>query len=365
MIASSHQCTISRTGSFFDLFGGLRKTEVWSLVIILVLSMTSLALGSPIAGTIDDVGPKIVKLYGAGGFRGLEAYQSGFLISAEGHILTAWSYVLDTDYITATLADGRRFQATLVGADPRLEVAVLKIEATALPHFDLGQAAEAEVGTRILAFSNLFGVAMGDEPASIQHGLIAARTQLEARKGVFETAYRGPVYVLDVVTNNPGAAGGALVTRRGRLLGILGKELRNARTNTWLNYAIPIGVARDSVEQILAGKAIARENPASEVLPERPLTLSQLGMVMIPDVLERTPPYIDHVRSGSVAAAEGLRPDDLVLLVEDRLVPSCKALVTELSHRDYRDPLRLTIERDGRLVEVVLQLRDEGDNTIP
>ena len=51
------------------------------------------------------------------------------MISPEGHILTVWSYVLDTDYITATLADGRKFEAKLLGADPRLEVAVLKIDA--------------------------------------------------------------------------------------------------------------------------------------------------------------------------------------------------------------------------------------------
>ena len=60
----------------------------------------------------------------------MEAYQSGMLISPTGHILTAYSYVLDTDYITAVLADGRRFEAKLVGADPRLEIAVLKIAAT-------------------------------------------------------------------------------------------------------------------------------------------------------------------------------------------------------------------------------------------
>ena len=59
---------------------------------------------------------KMVKIYGAGGIKGLEAYQSGFLISDKGHILTVWSYVLDTDYITAVLNDGRKFQAKLVGA---------------------------------------------------------------------------------------------------------------------------------------------------------------------------------------------------------------------------------------------------------
>src|SRR5712675_2426769 len=71
----------------------------------------------------------MVKIYGAGGPRGLEAYQSGFLISAEGHVLTAWSYVLDTDDVTVVLDDGHRFTGQLVGADPLTEVAVLKIDA--------------------------------------------------------------------------------------------------------------------------------------------------------------------------------------------------------------------------------------------
>ena len=98
------------------------------------------------------------------------------LISAEGHVLTVWSYVLDTDYISVTLDDGRKFEAKLLGADPRLELAVLKIDAADLPHFDLAAAAAAEPGTRVLAFSNLFGVATGDEPASVQHGIVAAKT---------------------------------------------------------------------------------------------------------------------------------------------------------------------------------------------
>ena len=123
----------------------------------------------------------------------MEAYQSGFLISPEGHVLTAHSYVLDADYITCTLDDGQKFEAKFVGADPRLEIAVLKIEGKDLPHFDLSKAATATEGTRMLAFSNLFGVAVGDEPVSVQHGIVAAVTSLEARRGVFETMYNGPV----------------------------------------------------------------------------------------------------------------------------------------------------------------------------
>src|SRR5262245_32016787 len=94
-----------------------------------------------LADVIAEAQPKVVKIYGAGGFQGLEAYQSGFLISADGYVLTAWSYVLDTDDIGVTLHDGRKFRAKLVGADPRLEVALLKIDTLDAPFFDLAQPA--------------------------------------------------------------------------------------------------------------------------------------------------------------------------------------------------------------------------------
>jgi len=310
------------------------------------------------------VQPKVVKIHGAGGLRGLEPYQSGFLISPDGHVLTVWSYVLDTDHVAVTLDDGRKFEARLLGADPRLEVAVLKIDAAELPWFDLSAAVEAQSGTRVLAFSNLFGVATGSESASVQHGVVSVRTTLEARRGVFETPYDGPVYVLDAVTNNPGAAGGVLVTQRGDLVAMLGKELRNAGNSTWLNYAIPIDQLRGSVEAIRAGKFVARGEEEPDKKPQRPLSLSMLGIVLVPDVVERTPPYIDEVRSDSPSASAGIRADDLVMLVNDRLIRSCKALRAELEYVDYEDQVKLTVLRGHELLEFVLQARP-GEEQLP
>ena len=198
-----------------------------------------------------QVQPKVVKLYGAGGLRGLEAYQSGMLISGEGHVLTVLSYVLDADEVTVVLDDGRRFYAKHVAADPLSEIAVLKFEPgnDPLPHFDLAQSATAEPGARVLAFSNLFGIATGDEPVSMLHGTVSAVAPLEARRGAFATNFRGDVYVVDAAANNPGAAGGALTDSQGRLLGMLGKELRSNLTGTWLNYALPIAAIEPTVDR--------------------------------------------------------------------------------------------------------------------
>ncbi|MBN2021432.1 MAG: serine protease [Pirellulales bacterium] len=320
------------------------------------LAASGLAAETPSAATetLARVLPRIVKIHGAGGFRGLEAYQSGMLISADGAILTVWSHVLDTDYLSVTLDDGRRFDARLLGAHPRLEVAVLKIDAEGLPHFDLNDGIEAAPGTRVLALSNLFGVATGNEPVSVQRGVVSVRTSLAARRGVFETPYDGPIHVLDAVTNNPGAAGGAVVTRRGDLVGMIGKELRNANNHTWLNYAVPAEELREPVEAILAGRFAASPEPDREK-PVEPATLDGLGLVLVPEVLDRTPPYVDAVRPDSPAARAGLRPDDLVVMVGDRLVSSCQALRDELAHLRREDPVRLSVMRGQEWIEVELK----------
>jgi serine protease Do len=280
------------------------------------------------------------------------------LISSQGHVLTAWSYVLDTDYVAVVLDDGRRFQGQLVGADPRLEIAVLKIESVDLPHFELAEAVELDAGARVLAFSNLFGVAAGNEDASVLHGHVAAKTSLSARRGVYETPYQGSAYVLDAVTNNPGSAGGALTDRRGALVGLLGKELRHAQNNTWLNYALPVGELVASVEDIIAGKTRPRGQEPTARKPLEPATLSSLGIVLVPDVLDKTPPFIDSVMPDSPAGRAGLRADDLVLFVNDRVISSAKGLVEELSYIDRIDEVRLILQRGQELVNVSLFAAD-------
>jgi len=306
------------------------------------------------AETISQTQPKIVKIFGAGGLRGLEAYQSGFLISADGHILTVWSYVLDSDAVTVYLDDGRKLTVEVVGMDPRTEIAVLKIDAQNLPHFNLDESVAINGGARVLAFSNLYGVAFGNEPASVLHGVVAAKTDLAARRGAFETNYRGQAYVLDAMTNNPGAAGGALTDRRGRLAGLLGKELRSSTSNIWLNYAIPIAEIATAADEIIAGKFRPMPKGEGEKKPKEPHTLALLGVRLVTDFLPKTPPFIESVKPGSPAAKAGLKADDLVLFINSRVVQSCKLLEDELTYIDRLDPVRLTVQRGQDLLEVEL-----------
>ena len=299
--------------------------------------------------------PAMVKIVGSGGFQGLEPYQSGFLISGEGHILTVWSYVLDSDTVTATLNDGQKFDAKLIGYDPRLEIAILKVDAKGSANFKLDEAVPAPAGSRVLAFSNLYGVATGNEPASVQHGIVSAMTELSARRGAFASMYQGKVYVLDAVTNNPGAAGGAITDRKGRLVGLIGKELRDAQTGSWLNFAIPIDELSSSVNQILDGKMVV-EPPESQRKPSEPMTIDLIGIVMVPNVVSRTPPFVDRVVQDSVADIAGIRPDDLIIEVNGRMTPSSKSVNEQLSYIDRDAGMKLTIQRDREFIAVDIRL---------
>jgi len=157
----------------------------WVLLIFLstspgVLSAQSTANG--FRNTTNKVQSAMVKIVGSGGFQGLEPYQSGFLVSSSGHVLTVWSYVLDSDVVTVTLDDGQRYEATLLGYDPKIEVAVLKIKADGLSNFNLDEAVPASIGNKILAFSNLYGVDSGNESNSVQLAMSPTASSLESSR---------------------------------------------------------------------------------------------------------------------------------------------------------------------------------------
>lgn len=330
------------------------------LLVVLTVALAVVLAGEvtaqpTVSGLAREAQGRVVKVYGAGGISGLEGYQSGFLVSPEGHVATAWSYVLDVAP-TVVLDDGRRFDATIVGFEPRLELAVLKVEASGLPFFRLDGDIVGEWGDPVLAVSNLFGIASGSEPASVMQGTIAAVTTLAARRGTFKTPYQGRVLVLDLVANNPGAAGGAVIDMEGRLVGMLGKELRDAETGVWLNYALPLSAIREVVGDIIAGRQTTMADDDEPPLePGRAHSRQTLGLVMVPDVLEKTPAYVDAVEPGSPADRAGLRPDDLLLLIDGKRVEHQRGLDEILIRIDRRDPVSVTVQRGAEIVSSELR----------
>ncbi len=322
-----------------------------------------------LAEVIDRVNQRVVKLYGSGGFRGLASYGTGAVISPEGHVLTVASPLLDTQQLLVHLYDGRRMLAKVVVVEPELDMALLKIEkAEDLPYFDLSTASQkplTEPGTQILAHSNVFQIATRDEPVSVQQGVIAAYSKLHGRRGIFEAPYTGDVYVLDAITNNPGAGGGVITTRKGELLGIIGKELQNTLTDTWINYATPLQAKvevrqgdqvtplnlLDFIDKAKRGeyKPIVRDK-------SREGPGGRHGIVLVPNVVERTPPFVEEVQPGSPAARAGLKPDDLIVYIDGERIVSIKEFRDIVDKTRPGTVLKLEVRRGDKLVSVDLKL---------
>ncbi|MFN9419382.1 MAG: S1C family serine protease [Pirellula sp.] len=299
---------------------------------------------------VDRVQEKVVKLFGAGGAKGLESYQSGVLIGSDGYILTSWSTVLDVTSVRVVAYDGRRLNETVVGVDPPNEMALLKVDDAGLSGFELDTSLAIRPGQRVFGVSNLFGIATGNEYCSVQKGVVMAVAPLTQRRGKTKSLYQGKVYVIDVMTNNPGAAGGALIDMQGRLIGILGKEIRDEQAGIWLNYALPLDVVQASMDRILKGNTSVESESIKTV--DKPHRLADLGLTLIPDVLAKTPAFVDQIRKGSIADHSGIQTNDLILLANDQRIDSRKSFERVLSTLNRADSFELLVQRGQELIRI-------------
>jgi serine protease Do len=128
---------------------------------------------------------------------------------------------------------------------------------------------------------------------------------------------------------------------------MLGKELRSTAGGLWLNYALPTDGLAQGCAEIVAGTAAAP--PPADA---RPCDPRRLGIVLVPDLLDRTPPYVETVEPGSIAARAGVRPDDLIVAVNGRAVAARAAVERALGDLAAGDPVRLALVRDGGIIEV-------------
>ncbi|MCI0639999.1 MAG: S1C family serine protease [Gemmataceae bacterium] len=322
--------------------------------------------------TANEVNKKMVKLFGAGGFKGLASYGTGIMVSPKGHILTCNNHILSSSDLRVHVYDGRFYRAKVIFREPELDVAVAKIDDDVdfLPHIDFEKEAArplAEPGDWVLAMSNCFQIATRDEPMSVQRGVISAYAELRGRRGIFDAAFQGDVYFIDAIACNPGAAGGVLANRKGDLLGILGRELKNTLTDTWINYAIPIQAAVDlqreeKLEKVsmatFVREAIAGTYKQSEKRKKEDRG-GYHGIVLVPNVIGATPPYIEEVVPGSPAAQAGLRPDDLIVYVDGEIIPSIKMFRELMRQVGPGAEVRMEVQRANRLHSVKLKLTEQ------
>jgi serine protease Do len=174
---------------------------------------------------------------------------------------------------------------------------------------------------------------------------------------------------VDAIMNNPGGGGGALVTRDGKqLLGIIGKELRNTLSDTWINYAVPLQgkitikgeketktvTVSEFVTLALQGKYQSKPRPE-----KKKGSNLYTGIVLVPNVVERTPPYVEELMPNSPAARSGLRPDDLIVYVDGEQVVSIKEFKEAMDRYEPGAELKIEVRRGDKLTTLTLKVEDQ------
>jgi S1-C subfamily serine protease len=298
----------------------------------------------PFEKAIEIAQARTVKIYGAGIGRE-PGYGSGVLISADGQILAATGTYLLAENIRVTLPSGESTTAKIVKQNESMQLALLKIEKETPAFFEVEKSAIGEPGDWILAVSNCFKVAEGDEPLSVGLGVISARTRLDLKRGVNEFNYPEEVLLFDAITSNPGSQGGAMVTADGKLAGMVGKVLESRLTGTRLNYAVPC----DVLHKFLTGE----EAPA-EVVQTPPMPRGDIGIRFLGLGVNRDPAYVDRVVSNSPAAQAGIMPDDLIVSVNGEPMRTASEAKKFLPTTPKAEPLRLVIKRKDKLLEITI-----------
>jgi serine protease Do len=253
---------------------------------------------------------------------------SGFIIDDEGFILTNNHVIESAGRITVTLADGRTFRAEVVGADPAIDVALLKISgASKLPEAPLGDSDELRVGEWVCAIGN---------PLGYHHSVTAGVVSFIGRK-LFDPSLDD--YIQTDAAINFGNSGGPLINTRGEVIGI-NSAISSRASN--IGFAVPINQAIAILTQLKTKGRVSRGFigvTLTDVTPslQRALNLAVSRGAIVQDVTPRSP-----------AERAGLKAYDIILEVEGREVLSNQELIRDISGRPPGSVARLEVLREGR-----------------
>ncbi|SED70636.1 serine protease Do [Pseudomonas anguilliseptica] len=190
--------------------------------------------------------PQMPRAPGGGRQREAQSLGSGFIISADGYVLTNNHVIADADEIIVRLSDRSELEAKLVGTDPRSDVALLKVEGAGLPIVKLGKSEELKVGEWVLAIGSPFGF-----DHSVTAGIVSAKGRSLPNESYV------PFIQTDVAIN-PGNSGGPLFNLAGEVVGINSQIFTRSGGFMGLSFAIPMSVAMDVADQLKAEGKVSR-----------------------------------------------------------------------------------------------------------
>ncbi len=225
---------------------------------------------------------------------------SGFILSADGYIMTNAHVVDGADEVLVTLTDKREFKARIVGADKRTDVAVVKIEATGLPAVKVGDVNRLKVGEWVMAIGSPFGL-----ENTVTAGIVSAKQR--------DTGDYLPLIQTDVAIN-PGNSGGPLINLRGEVVGINSQIYSRSGGYMGIAFAIPIDEAMRVSEQLRSSGRVTRGRIGVQIDQVTKEVAEAIGLGRPQGALVR------GVETGSPAEKAGVEAGDIITRVDGKAI---------------------------------------------
>lgn len=283
---------------------------------------------------------------------------SGVIISADGYIVTNNHVVDNATRLTVMLSDKRNYEATLIGADPLTDLAVIKIDAKDLPVAYLGDSDKIRIGEWVMAIGNPMSFA-----STVTAGIVSAKGRdlriirdADGRSG----GYTVENFIQTDAAINPGNSGGALVDLSGSIIGINTAIATNGFTGNYIGYgfAIPINMAKAVADQLIEFGEVARGYIGVSITPVDYATSKALGMkkprgIMIQEVL----------KDGSASDSD-LKAGDVILSIDGKDINEPNQLQSHVISKRVGDVVEIKVYRDGSEITRSIKLKAKNGETV-
>ncbi|MFZ0806006.1 MAG: trypsin-like peptidase domain-containing protein [Candidatus Sulfotelmatobacter sp.] len=284
-----------------------------------------------------------------------EGQGSGFVIDKDGHILTNYHVIADARQVEVTMHNRKRYKATIVGSDPAHDLAVIQIKATDLVPAVLGDSKGLQVGQKVYAIGNPFGLA-----GTMTRGIVSSIRPVREPNG----ATIGDAIQTDAAIN-PGNSGGPLMNWHGEVIGINTMILSSVGQNAGIGFAIPINTAKAVLNDLMTLGRVKRPALGVRTIPISPELADEIGLpvdygLLIIQVTSGGSADLAGLRAGTERAYLGNIPimlgGDLIIAIDDQRVENEQDLSEMMNNHRAGDTVKVTIYRGKKKMDVSVAL---------